>query len=190
MAISVLTNASDGLAWFWLDGMLHVARALAQKGKPTEDVLGWTGRWWNAWGAFDLLPAGNRVLIAAPASIPSWTPPKSRSPSPNEGRVALAAGYGWSRRARSSRARRNRQTHRVVNSGRPLRSRGRGREGNARPLRPSGQFLTARRKVVVVAKAIPVVNRIVALVVSRASRKATRACVLSAQLSPPRPRFG
>jgi CubicO group peptidase (beta-lactamase class C family) len=34
------TNASNGLAWSWLDGMLHVAGALAQKGKPTEDVLG------------------------------------------------------------------------------------------------------------------------------------------------------
>jgi hypothetical protein len=69
LAISVLTNVSNGLAWPWLDGMLHVARALAQKGKPAEDVLGWTGRWWNAWGALDLLPAGNRVLIATPGFL-------------------------------------------------------------------------------------------------------------------------
>jgi hypothetical protein len=69
MAISVLTNVSNGLAWSWLDGILHVARALAQRGKPTEGVLGWTGRWWNAWGALDLLPAGDRVLVAAPGFL-------------------------------------------------------------------------------------------------------------------------
>jgi hypothetical protein len=94
LAISVLTNASDGLAWSWLDGMLHVARALAQKGKPNENVLGWTGRWWNAWGAFDLLPAGNRVLIAVPGFLnPVMDATEIEVTGPSEGRVALATGY-------------------------------------------------------------------------------------------------
>jgi CubicO group peptidase (beta-lactamase class C family) len=94
LAISVLTNASDGLAWPWLDGVLHVARALAQKGEPTEDVLGWTGRWWNAWGALDLLPAGNRVLIAVPGFLnPVMDATEIEVTGPDTGRVALAAGY-------------------------------------------------------------------------------------------------
>lgn len=94
LAISVLTNASNGLAWFWLDGILHVARALAQKGKPTVAVLGWTGRWWNAWGALDLLPAGNRVLVAAPGFLnPVMDAAEIEVTGPNDGRVALAAGY-------------------------------------------------------------------------------------------------
>ena len=94
LAISVLTNASDGLAWSWLDGMLHVARALAQKGKPTENVLGWTGRWWNAWGALDLLPAGNRVLIAVPGFLnPVMDATEIEVTGLNDGRVALAGGY-------------------------------------------------------------------------------------------------
>ena len=94
LAISVLTNASNGLAWFWLDGILHVARALAQKGKPTEAVLGWTGRWWNAWGALDLLPAGNRVLVAAPGFLnPVMDAAEIEVTGPNDGRVALAGGY-------------------------------------------------------------------------------------------------
>ena len=37
LTISVLTNASDGFASAWLDGMLHVGRALAKKGDPTEE---------------------------------------------------------------------------------------------------------------------------------------------------------
>lgn len=94
LAISVLTNATDGLAWPWLDGMLHVARALAQKGEPTEAVLGWTGRWWNAWGAFDLMPAGNRVLIAVPGFLnPVMDAAEIEVTGLDNGRVALAAGY-------------------------------------------------------------------------------------------------
>jgi CubicO group peptidase (beta-lactamase class C family) len=94
LTLSVLTNASDGLAWPWLDGMLHVARALAKKGEPTEDVRGWTGRWWSVEGAIDLLPAGNRVLVAAPAFLnPVVDAPEIEVTGPDEGRVALAAGY-------------------------------------------------------------------------------------------------
>jgi hypothetical protein len=94
LAISVLTNGSDGLAWPWLDGMLHIARALAKKGDPTEEVRAWTGRWWNAWGAFDLLPAGTRVLVAAPGFFnPVMDATEIEVTGPNEGRVALASGY-------------------------------------------------------------------------------------------------
>jgi hypothetical protein len=75
--------------------MLHLARALAQKGKPTEDVRGWTGRWWNAWGAFDLLPAGDRVLVAVPGFLnPVMDAAEIEVTGPNDGRIALADGYG------------------------------------------------------------------------------------------------
>ena len=94
LAISVLTNAWDSLAWPWLDGMLHVARALAQKGEPTDEVGGWTGRWWSGEGAIDLLPAGNRALVADPAFLnPVMDAPEIEVTGPDEGRVALASGY-------------------------------------------------------------------------------------------------
>ena len=164
LAIAVLTNASNGLAWPWLDGMLHVARALAQKGKPTEDVLGWTGRWWNAWGALDLLPAGNRVLIAAPGFLnPVMDAAEIEVTGPNDGRVALAAGYdGHGEPVRLVRD----ETGTPIefwNSGRPLRSRGRGCEGNARPLRPTRRFVIAGCGVVVVAEAVAIINAMTAL---------------------------
>ena len=90
LAISVLTNAADGLAWFWLDGILHVARALPAKGQANRSVLGWTGRWWNVWGALDLPPAGNRVLIAAPAFLnPVMNAAEIEVTSPNEGRLLV-----------------------------------------------------------------------------------------------------
>ncbi len=94
LAIAVLANAGDGLAWPWLDGILHVARALANKGEPTKEVRDWNGRWWGAGGAIDLLPAGDRVLVAVPAYLnPVMDAPEIEVTSPNEGRVVLAAGY-------------------------------------------------------------------------------------------------
>ena len=94
LAIAVLTNAGDGLAWPWLDGILHVARVLAKKGEPTEEVRDWTGRWWGAWGAIDLLPAGDRVVVAVPAYLnPVLDAHEIEVTRPNEGCVALAGGY-------------------------------------------------------------------------------------------------
>jgi len=94
LAIAVLTNAGDGLAWPWLDGILYVARAFAKKGEPTEEVRDWTGRWWGAGGAIDMLPAGNRVIVAVPAYLnPVLDAAEIKVTSPNEGCVDLAGGY-------------------------------------------------------------------------------------------------
>jgi len=94
LAIAVLTNAADGLAWPWLDGILQVARALAKKGAPTEQVQNWTGRWWGAGGAIDLLPAGDRVVVAVPAYLnPVLDAAEIEVTNPNEGCVELAGGY-------------------------------------------------------------------------------------------------
>jgi hypothetical protein len=94
LTLSVLTNASDALAWPWLDGMLHVARALAEKRKPHR------GR-----------PRLDRPLVERRRrylSFAGWQPrsrrcprlpqsrggrPRNRGYRPDEGRVALAAGY-------------------------------------------------------------------------------------------------
>jgi CubicO group peptidase (beta-lactamase class C family) len=66
LAVSVLTNAVDGWAGFWLEGMIHILRAFADRGAPTRRVSGWTGRWWSPWGAADLVPMGEAVLVANP----------------------------------------------------------------------------------------------------------------------------
>jgi D-alanyl-D-alanine carboxypeptidase len=65
LAVSVLTNAADGLSHPWLDGALHVMQAFEKHGAPSRRTARWHGRFWNLWGAFDLLPmAGSRVLLA------------------------------------------------------------------------------------------------------------------------------
>jgi CubicO group peptidase (beta-lactamase class C family) len=71
LAVSLLVNAMDGLAGPWVDGVLHLLRAYALRGAPESRLRDWTGRWWSVWGAFDLLPMGNRVLVGTPAL---WNP--------------------------------------------------------------------------------------------------------------------
>jgi D-alanyl-D-alanine carboxypeptidase len=67
IAVSVLTNANDGQAYNWVDGMLHILRAYALRGAPTRRLAGWDGRWWSLWGAVDLLAMGDRVMVTNPS---------------------------------------------------------------------------------------------------------------------------
>ncbi len=66
LSISVLTNACDGPALAWLDGSLHILRAFSRHGAPSRRTAAWSGRWWSLWGATDLLPMRDKVLIANP----------------------------------------------------------------------------------------------------------------------------
>lgn len=67
LTISILTNAADGPAQNWIDGAMHLLQGFARFGAPTRRSAAWTGRWWGLWGAFDLLPVRDRVLVANPA---------------------------------------------------------------------------------------------------------------------------
>ena len=95
ISVSVLTNSADGLAGPWLDGVLHVLKTFARGGKPSKRVADWAGRWWGAWGAVDLLPVGDKVLVAMPGL---WNPVQSASEiavsGADQGRIALAGGFG------------------------------------------------------------------------------------------------
>jgi len=66
LTVCILTNASDGWAGFWAEGALHILRRFATRGAPSDKVRHWTGRWWNLWGAADLVPVGDVVLVANP----------------------------------------------------------------------------------------------------------------------------
>jgi CubicO group peptidase (beta-lactamase class C family) len=95
LAVSVLVNAYDGTADLWSEGVLGLLRAFHGRGAPGEAVRPWRGRWWSIGGAVDLLPAGDRVLVATPAF---WNPLMDASEievtGPDEGRIARAPGFG------------------------------------------------------------------------------------------------
>ena len=113
LAISVLTNAVDGWAGFWLEGVVHILRAFADRGAPARGVSGWAGRWWSAWGAADLVPMGERVLVANPhAGNPFQDIAEITVTGRDKGTIVLANGYS----SHGEPARRDRDAASQVNA--------------------------------------------------------------------------
>jgi D-alanyl-D-alanine carboxypeptidase len=93
LAITVLTNSIDGPAHALVDGILHILRTFEARGAPSPATEGWTGRWWTLWGAVDLVPTGERVLVAVPAlPLPFQDAAEIAVDGPTQGRVARAHG--------------------------------------------------------------------------------------------------
>lgn len=94
LSIAVLTNATDGWAGYWLDGVIHILRAFATRGAPSRRVRGWAGRWWSTWGALDLVPMGDAVVGANPhLGNPFMDAAEVRVMGRDKGVIARAAGY-------------------------------------------------------------------------------------------------
>lgn len=68
VTLSVLTNAIDGSAGPWMDSLFSILRAFERNGAPTRQVRDWQGRWTTVWRAVDLVPMGNKVVLAAPST--------------------------------------------------------------------------------------------------------------------------
>jgi CubicO group peptidase (beta-lactamase class C family) len=94
VAISILSNSIDGAAPVWMDGALQILRAFQTRGAPSRRVRDWTGRWWTIWGAVDLVPMGDRVLVANPHfNNPFMDAAEIEVTGRDTGRFASAAGY-------------------------------------------------------------------------------------------------
>jgi D-alanyl-D-alanine carboxypeptidase len=94
LTVSVLTNAIDGPAQLWVDGIAHILKAFRTGGAPREAIADWAGRWWMLWGAIDLVPIGDKVF-ASPAAL---TPPLSEMSEieitgRDAGKVIRASGF-------------------------------------------------------------------------------------------------
>ena len=66
LCLSVLTNATDGKANVWSDGVIKILKTFAGNPPPNARTRPWTGRRWNLWETVDLVPFGDRVVAAAP----------------------------------------------------------------------------------------------------------------------------
>jgi hypothetical protein len=93
VAITILTNAIDGGAPLWMDGVMDILRAFKTRGAPGRRVRDWTGRWW--WGATDLVPMGNLVLVANPHfANPFMDATEIEVTGRDTGKISFASGYG------------------------------------------------------------------------------------------------
>ena len=94
LSISILSNSIDGAAPIWMDGAMQILRVFRTRGAPDRRLRDWTGRWWTIWGATDLVPAGNRVLVANPQfSNPFMDAAEIEVTGRDTGKLAWAAGY-------------------------------------------------------------------------------------------------
>jgi CubicO group peptidase (beta-lactamase class C family) len=94
LALSVLTNAVDGLAHPWLEGAVEILRLFFERGAPSRKLIDWTGRWWTLWNPIDLVPIGNRVLVARPDFLnPFLDASEIAVLRAQRARIALAGGY-------------------------------------------------------------------------------------------------
>jgi CubicO group peptidase (beta-lactamase class C family) len=95
LAVSVLVNALDGMPEVWLDGALRILRLYRTRGVASAATRDWQGRWWTLWGAVDLLPLPDRVVMASPGL---WDPLMDASEievtGTDSGRIAMAPGFG------------------------------------------------------------------------------------------------
>jgi D-alanyl-D-alanine carboxypeptidase len=93
--VSIILNAVDGPADDWVDGVVHSLDRFAKAGPPKAEVMDWQGRWWNPWGALDLVPLGDTVMVASPESITPFTDATEIAVSaPGIGRIKAASAFG------------------------------------------------------------------------------------------------
>jgi hypothetical protein len=95
IAVSILTNAIDGPAQLWANGVAHILQAFHKGGAPNPDVADWGGRWWTLWGAVDLVPIGGKVLTSAAALNPPLAETTEIAVTGRDsGKVARGTGFG------------------------------------------------------------------------------------------------
>jgi D-alanyl-D-alanine carboxypeptidase len=95
VTVSIVTNAIDGSANPWVEGVLSIFDGFERRGAAEGPAAGWAGRWWTIWGAVDLVPAGRKVLVAWPARPdPFAEASELEVSSVSQGRIALADGFG------------------------------------------------------------------------------------------------
>jgi CubicO group peptidase (beta-lactamase class C family) len=112
VAVSVITNATDGMADFWVEGVMHILRRFEKDGAPSRRLALWSGRWWSHWGPLDAIPIGDRVVMANPALLnPLMDTIEITVGGRQRGRIVEANGFAnygepaWLVRGKSGRAR-------------------------------------------------------------------------------------
>ncbi|VIO71542.1 D-alanyl-D-alanine carboxypeptidase [Bradyrhizobium ivorense] len=95
IAVSILTNAIDGLANVWFEGVIHILKTIHDLGGPGPEAAQWRGRWWTLWGPLDLVPGKDKALVALPSQLFPFLDATELTPSGiDEAVVTSAQAFG------------------------------------------------------------------------------------------------
>lgn len=94
LTVSVTTNAIDGFAHPWLDGIAHILKSFAAGGAPGRVTADWADRYWTLWSAVDLVAIGDKVLAFNPTLQPPFTEASEIAVTGDDaGKVVRAPGF-------------------------------------------------------------------------------------------------
>lgn len=94
VAVTILTNAVDGFAHPWSDGVLQIMRGFERRGAPSARTRDWSGRWWTLWGPVDLVPMHDHVLLCGPSLFNPFMDAGEIAVSDDDtGTIRLAGGF-------------------------------------------------------------------------------------------------
>jgi CubicO group peptidase (beta-lactamase class C family) len=95
LTFSLLCNADDSWVHTWSYGLINLLRTFFNNGEASRHVRDWAGRWWNASGAVDLVPMGNKVFVGWPgqANHPFLEATEIEVTSSDNGRILRAGPY-------------------------------------------------------------------------------------------------
>ena len=93
LAVSILTNAVDGPAWAWSDGVIQILQTFAARGAPGAKTRDWAGRWWSLWRTLDFVPMREHVLVSDPGlAVPFLDASEVTVAKRDKGTISKATG--------------------------------------------------------------------------------------------------
>ena len=73
---------------------MSILKRFQEAGAPIAAVSGWTGRWWSVWGPTDVVPIGDKVLLAVPgAASPFAKVGELTVTAPDEATISYAGAF-------------------------------------------------------------------------------------------------
>ncbi len=94
LAVSVVTNSADAAPQALVEGALSILQRFETEGPPSASTRDWNGRWWSVWGPGDLVPVGDKVLLAAPGLMkPFLKVPELTVRGRDEALISQAGGF-------------------------------------------------------------------------------------------------
>jgi CubicO group peptidase (beta-lactamase class C family) len=94
LTVCVLANSADAPVDAWINGAIHVLQTFQSRGAPLPALRDWAGRWWGLWGAIDLVPVGDAVIVAnAQSATPFLDASELRLTGPDTARIGPSSGF-------------------------------------------------------------------------------------------------